>query len=131
MLVFFCALIGMFLWEFLPQYIFPMLSSMAFLCWVAPNNPVMNFVGSGLGGMGFLNLSFDWANVGTPPMSQVAGNLFLTPFGTQLIVFLAFVVNCWILLPAAKWGKLGSWRHNLMFLDIYKGKPIIYLQCIP
>jgi hypothetical protein len=89
MMVFFCALFGMFLWEFLPQYVFPMLSSMAFLCWVAPNNPVMNFVGSGLGGMGFLNLSFDWANVGTPPMSQVAGNLFLTPFGTQLIVFLA------------------------------------------
>ena len=31
-----------------------------------------------------------------------------------MIVFLAFVLNCWILIPAAKWGNLGIYKHGLM-----------------
>jgi hypothetical protein len=43
--------------------VFPFLQSLAFLCWVAPKNEVANFIGGGIGGMGFLNLSLDWSNV--------------------------------------------------------------------
>ncbi len=111
MKVFCFTILGVTTWQFFPEYVFPMLSSLAFLCWVAPKNATANFIGAGLGGMGFLNLSFDWSNVGN--LSQM-GSLFVTPWYTQVIVFLAFVVNCWILLPLAKWGGLGSWHHQLM-----------------
>ncbi|KAF4302820.1 oligopeptide transporter [Botryosphaeria dothidea] len=106
--VFFLALLGVTLWQFLPEYVFPMLGSLAFLCWVAPRNATANFIGAGFGGMGFLNLSLDW--------SSIASNqsLFLTPWWTQVILFAAFAVNCWILLPAAKFGGLGSWHDRLM-----------------
>lgn len=111
MFVFWGVLIGMTLWQFLPEYIFPMTSSLAFLCWVAPNNPVANFVGSGLGGMGFLNLSLDWANIsnynsGVP--------LFLSPWHAQVVLFVSFVFCAWILLPAAKYGGLGYFHEGLM-----------------
>ena len=111
MRVFWLVLLGITLWQFLPEYVFPMLGSMAFLCWVAPHNPIANFVGSGLGGMGFLNLSFDWANIsnynsGVP--------LFLSPWWSQVVLFCSFVLSCWILLPAAKYGSLGSYDHCLM-----------------
>jgi OPT family small oligopeptide transporter len=109
MIVFFSCLGGMTLWQFLPEYIFPMTSSLAFLCWVAPKNPVANFIGSGLGGMGFLNLSLDWSNI-----NWNGSSILITPFWTQVVLFLAFAVNCWILLPAAKWGKLGTYKHGLM-----------------
>ncbi|KAL1962100.1 hypothetical protein VTN77DRAFT_567 [Rasamsonia byssochlamydoides] len=109
MKVFFLCLLGMTLWQFLPEYAFPFTSSLAFLCWVAPHNPVANFIGSGLGGMGFLNLSLDWSNI-----NWNGSSILLTPWWTQVILFLAFVVNCWILLPAAKWGNLGSYHHGLM-----------------
>ncbi|KAL5313535.1 hypothetical protein ACEPPN_017955 [Leptodophora sp. 'Broadleaf-Isolate-01'] len=111
MKVFFFSLLAVAVWQFLPEYVFPMLSSLAFLCWVAPNNAAANFVGGGLGGMGFLNLSLNWANVGN---LSAMGSLFLTPWYTQVIVFSAFVVNCWFLLPLAKWGGLGVWEHGLM-----------------
>ncbi|KAK7700739.1 OPT superfamily [Botryosphaeria dothidea] len=106
--VFFLVLLGVTLWQFLPEYVFPMLGSLAFLCWVAPRNATANFIGAGFGGMGFLNLSLDW--------SSIASNqsLFLTPWWTQVILFAAFAVNCWILLPAAKFGGLGSWHDRLM-----------------
>lgn len=111
MMIFFFVLIGIFFWQFLPEFVFPMMGSLAFLCWVAPHNATANFIGSGFGGMGFMNLSFDWSNIGY--LSQM-GSMFLTPFWTQVIVFSAFVVNCWILIPASKWGGLGSWNEHLM-----------------
>ncbi|KAI1462601.1 OPT superfamily oligopeptide transporter [Annulohypoxylon moriforme] len=111
MRVFWWVLLGITLWQFLPEYVFPMTSSLAFLCWVAPHNPVANFIGSGLGGMGFLNLSFDWANIS----NYLAGvPLFLSPWWSQVVLFASFVMSCWILLPAAKWGGLGGYPHCLM-----------------
>jgi OPT family small oligopeptide transporter len=109
MIIFFSCLGGMTLWQFLPEYVFPMTSSLAFLCWVAPKNPVANFIGSGLGGMGFMNLSLDWSNI-----NWHGSSILITPFWTQVVLFLAFAVSSWILLPAAKWGSLGSYKHGLM-----------------
>jgi OPT family small oligopeptide transporter len=109
MKVFFFALLGMTLWQFLPEYAFPFTSSLAFLCWVAPRNPVANFIGSGLGGMGFLNLSLDWSNI-----NWNGSSIMLTPWWTQVLLFLAFAFNCWVLIPAAKWGNLGSFKHGIM-----------------
>jgi OPT family small oligopeptide transporter len=121
MKVFFFALLGMTLWQFLPEYVFPFTSSLAFLCWVAPHNPVANFIGSGIGGMGFLNLSLDWSNV-----NWNGSSIMLTPFWTQVILFLAFVFNCWVLLPAAKWGNLGSYKHGLMSNSLMQANGTTY-----
>lgn len=104
--VFFFGLIGMTIWQFFPEYIFPMTGSLAFLCWVASRNKVANFIGSGLGGMGFLNFTLDWSNI--------TSSIMIMPYWTQVVQFCAFVLGAWILLPAAKWGKLGSFKYGLM-----------------
>ncbi|KAI0440650.1 OPT oligopeptide transporter protein-domain-containing protein [Xylaria telfairii] len=109
--VFWLTLLGITLWQFLPEFVFPFVSSLAFLCWVAPHNPVANFIGSGLGGMGFLNLSFDWANISN---YNAGVPLFLSPWWSQVVLFASFVLSAWILLPAAKWGGLGGYSHCLM-----------------
>lgn len=106
--IFFLVLLLVTLWQFLPEYVFPMLGSLAFLCWVAPGNPVANFVGAGYGGMGLLNLSLNWSSI------SKNYNLFLTPWWTQVLIFAGFVSSCWILLPAAKYGGLGQWNEQLM-----------------
>jgi hypothetical protein len=111
--VFFLVLLGVTLWQFLPEFVFPMLGSLAFLCWVAPNNSVANFVGAGFGGMGFLNLSLDWSSL------SALYNLFLTPWWTQVLIFAGYACSCWILIPAAKYGGLGEWHHNLMSNRIF------------
>ncbi|KAI0185725.1 putative oligopeptide transporter [Xylaria flabelliformis] len=109
--VFWLTLLGITLWQFLPEFVFPFVSSLAFLCWVAPHNPVANFLGSGLGGMGFLNLSFDWANISN---YNAGVPLFLSPWWSQVVLFASFVLSAWILLPAAKYGGLGGYSHCLM-----------------
>ncbi|KAI3325907.1 OPT oligopeptide transporter protein-domain-containing protein [Xylariaceae sp. AK1471] len=109
--VFWFVLLGITLWQFLPEFVFPFFSSLAFLCWVAPHNPIANFIGSGLGGMGFLNLSFDWANISN---YNAGVPLFLSPWWSQVVLFASFVMSAWVLLPAAKWGGLGGYSHCLM-----------------
>lgn len=108
--VFLAVLIFIILWEFLPEYAFPMLSSLSFLCWVAPRNKIANFLGAGIGGASFLNLTLDWSNISNGTFS----NPMVAPFWTAVVIFAGYVFNCWILLPIAKWGNLGDWNLQLM-----------------
>ncbi|KAJ3725613.1 hypothetical protein DFJ43DRAFT_1041427, partial [Lentinula guzmanii] len=64
MRVFWWAILAFFLWQFLPEYAFPFVSSLAFLCWFS-KHPRAQFLGSGLGGAGFLTLTLDWSNIGS------------------------------------------------------------------
>lgn len=106
MIVFFTVLIGVTIWEFFPEFIFPFTSSLALLCWVAPRNKIANFLGSGLGGMGVLNFTLDWSNI--------TSSIMLYPYWIQVIEFIAFVFGAWVLIPAAKWGNMSSFKHGLM-----------------
>lgn len=94
------------LWQMLPEFLFPMTSSVAVLCYMAPRNPTVNFLGSGLGGMGLLNFSLDWANITSLVM--------LYPYWVQVVQFVGFVLGAWVLIPLAKWSSLFSFKHGLM-----------------
>ncbi|KOS19844.1 Oligopeptide transporter 3 [Escovopsis weberi] len=120
MTVFFSVLAGVILWQFLPEFVFPFLGSLAFLCWVAPHNKTANFVGSGFGGMGFLNLSLDWSSV------SANTSLFLSPWWTQVVMFCSFVFSAWVLIPAAKFGGLGKWDHSLMSNRVFQQNGTAY-----
>lgn len=106
--VFFGSFVFIIFWQFLPEYVFPMLSSLSFLCWVAPRNATANFIGAGIGGMGFLNLSLDWANISNISLN----NPMIVPFWTTAVLTVAFVFNCWVLIPASKWGSLSMWSNE-------------------
>ncbi|CAI5759636.1 unnamed protein product [Candida verbasci] len=111
MQVFFVVLIGVCFWTFLPEYVFPMTSSLALLCWCAPENYTANFIGSGLGGMGFLNISLDWSNI--------TSSIMLSPYWVHVVQFLAFILGAWILIPATKWGNLGNFQYGLMSNNLF------------
>ncbi|KAJ6582260.1 OPT oligopeptide transporter protein-domain-containing protein [Mycena capillaripes] len=102
MRVFWLGILIFFLWEFLPEYIFPFTSSLAFLCWVT-DNPTANFLGSGLGGAGLLNITLDWSNI--------TSTLVYYPYWSQVNIFAAFVLGAWILVPIGAIG--GAWQNDL------------------
>lgn len=106
MKVFFISASALCAWQIFPEYLFPMTSSVAVLCYLAPTNHAANFLGSGLGGMGMLNLSFDWANITSLVM--------LYPYWVQVIQFVGFIIGAWILIPLAKWTSLFSFKYGLM-----------------
>ncbi|ODV79344.1 OPT superfamily oligopeptide transporter [Suhomyces tanzawaensis NRRL Y-17324] len=111
MRVFFMVMTGITMWQFFPEFLFPLTSSLAVLCWMAPYNETVNFIGSGMGGMGVLNLSLDWANI--------TSSIMLYPYWIQVIKFVAFVLGAWIMIPLVKWGNLGTFEHGLMSNSLF------------
>ena len=71
MRVFWYGILAFFCWQFLPEYAMPLVSSLTILCWVS-SNPKVVFAGSGLGGVGFLNITLDWSNIGSSFIYQVS-----------------------------------------------------------
>ncbi|KHJ34530.1 putative small oligopeptide opt family [Erysiphe necator] len=51
---------GSFFWYFVPGWIFQGLSYFTFVCWIAPQNVVVNQLFGGLTGLGLLPLTLDW-----------------------------------------------------------------------
>ncbi|KAJ7735539.1 OPT oligopeptide transporter [Mycena maculata] len=107
MRVFWIVLGTTFLWQFLPEFVFPFTASLAPLCWFASRNHVVNFLGSGIGGIGLLNITLDWSNI--------TSTVITYPYSVQVIVFVAFVITTWILIPVAYFGNIwGSPTYNIM-----------------
>ncbi|KAJ7464217.1 OPT oligopeptide transporter [Mycena galericulata] len=107
MRVFWILFTATFLWQFMPEYVFPFTASLAPLCWFASRNHIANFLGSGIGGIGLLNITLDWSNI--------TSTVITFPYSVQVIVFVSFVITTWILIPVAYFGNLwGSPTYNIM-----------------
>lgn len=111
MRIFFSVLVGVAAWQVMPECVFPMTSSLAVLCWMAPDNPTVNFLGSGMGGMGVMNFSLDWANI--------TSSIMLYPYWIQVIQFVAFVIGAWVMIPLVKWGSVTTFKHGLMSNSLF------------
>jgi hypothetical protein len=52
-----------FLWYFVPGYLFQGLSYFSWVCWIAPDNIVVNQMFGYVSGMGMSIVTFDWAQI--------------------------------------------------------------------
>ncbi|CAG8941383.1 unnamed protein product [Penicillium salamii] len=119
MKVFWIVVLGTFIWQFLPEFLFPFVASLAPLCWFASRNHNVNFIGAGRGGMGLLNITLDWSNI--------TSTVITYPYSVQVIIFVTFVMTCWILIPIAYFGKLwGSPTYDIMSNQVFQKNGSVY-----
>ncbi|KZS97226.1 OPT oligopeptide transporter [Sistotremastrum niveocremeum HHB9708] len=90
---FLCALGAGFVWYFLPGYLFTALSIFNWVCWIAPNNIVVNQVFGYSTGLGMGFITFDWA------MIAYIGSPLVTPWWAEVNIFAAVVLVYWIAVP--------------------------------
>jgi OPT family oligopeptide transporter len=71
-----------FIYYFIPGFFAQFLSMFAFVTWMAPNSPVINQIFGGATGLGWLPITFDWAQVVgyvgspmVPPWHAIANTL--------------------------------------------------------
>ncbi|KAF8350168.1 OPT oligopeptide transporter protein-domain-containing protein [Amanita rubescens] len=90
---FLIAFICSFVWYWVPGYLFTALSVFNWVCWIAPQNVVINTLFGTSTGLGMSVLTFDW--------SQIAfiGSPLVTPWWSELNTAVAFVVMFWFLTP--------------------------------
>ncbi|TKA51429.1 hypothetical protein B0A53_05342 [Rhodotorula sp. CCFEE 5036] len=84
---------GAFCWFWLPGFLFVALSAFSWVCWIAPNNVVVNQLFGVASGLGMGLFSFDWSQI-----AFVASPL-IVPWWAQLNIFGGFFVAFWIIAP--------------------------------
>ncbi|ORY45741.1 OPT superfamily oligopeptide transporter [Rhizoclosmatium globosum] len=96
---FWIAFAGMFVYEWIPEFLAPALQAVSIGCLIAgkgngPSGVLSNFnniAGSVTQGAGFLGMTFDWNNIG--------GIYFAQPFYANAIKTIGYIVFLWIVTP--------------------------------
>lgn len=81
------AFICSFVYYFFPGFIFQALSYFSWICWIAPNNVVVNQVFGQIQGLGFNPITFDWAQI-----SYGNGSPLLIPISSQIMTVAGWFV---------------------------------------
>ncbi|KAI6912027.1 small oligopeptide transporter, OPT family [Hortaea werneckii] len=105
---------GAFFWYWLPGGLFVALSYFTWICWIAPNNIVVNQLFGFQTGLGLSPITFDW--------SQIAynSNPLLSPSWAALNVFAGFAFFFWIVVPGIYYTNTWFTAYlPMMTADVY------------
>ncbi|GAA6042983.1 hypothetical protein JCM8097_003869 [Rhodosporidiobolus ruineniae] len=84
---------GAFLWYWLPGYIFTALSAFSWVCWIRPNNVVVNQLFGVSTGLGMGLITFDWSQI------SYIGSPLVVPWWAEVNMFCGFAVAFWLIAP--------------------------------
>ncbi|OEL21098.1 Oligopeptide transporter 4 [Dichanthelium oligosanthes] len=96
---FLVALACSFAWYAVPGYLFPVLSSVSWVCWVFSKSVTAQQLGSGMQGLGIGAFTLDWSTVSSFLFSPL-----ITPFFAIVNVFFGYAFFVYLILPTAYWG---------------------------
>ncbi|XP_048541595.1 oligopeptide transporter 7-like [Triticum urartu] len=81
-----------------PGYLFQMLTSLSWICWVFPNSVFAQQLGSGLHGLGIAAIGLDWASI-----SSYLGSPLVSPWFATGNVAAGFFIVMYIIVPIGYW----------------------------
>ncbi|KAF9580759.1 hypothetical protein BGW38_002460 [Lunasporangiospora selenospora] len=118
---FFLVASASFTYYWLPGYIFPLLTSISWLCWINRDSLLLNQLGSGLKGIGYGSFTLDWSSMSAWLPSPLA-----IPFWAQANMLAGFTFFIWILIPIMYYtnqydGKLFPIYNTKTYDDV--GQP--------
>ncbi|KAG0285797.1 hypothetical protein BGZ96_010014 [Linnemannia gamsii] len=90
----------MFLYQWIPGFIFPVVPSIAWVCRIDPKNHVLATIG-GAQGLSVGAISLDWNNI----VSFLSSSL-VVPWWAQVNIALGFFLIAWIMVPIAYYTNL-------------------------
>ncbi|KAF6153675.1 hypothetical protein GIB67_000908 [Kingdonia uniflora] len=102
---FLIAFIGSFAYYVFPGYLFPMLTSLSWICWILPTSVLAQQLGSGLYGLGIGAIGLDWSTI-----SSYLGSPLASPWFATANIAVGFAVVMYVLTPITYW------------LNVYKAK---------
>ncbi|KAK2408537.1 OPT super [Trifolium repens] len=79
-----------------PGYLFPMLTSLSWICWVFPNTVIAQQLGSGLHGLGVGAVGFDWSSI-----CSYLGSPLASPWFATANIAAGFGIFMYVIVPIA------------------------------
>ena len=82
-------------------YLFTALSTFSYICWIKPQDVVINQLFGVSGGLGMGILTFDWAQI------TWIGSPLMVPWWAEVQIFAGFFMVYWILCPILYYTNVG------------------------
>lgn len=95
--------IASFVWYWFPGFIFKALSSFNWVCWIAPNNIIVNQIFGIYSGLGIMPITFDWTQITQALTVSPLATPFWVAANTYGSVFIFFVLLLPILYYTNTW----------------------------
>ncbi|KAH0452441.1 hypothetical protein IEQ34_019740 [Dendrobium chrysotoxum] len=95
---FLVAFICSFAYYIFPGYLFSMLTSLSWICWIFPNSVFAHQLGSGLRGLGIGAIGLDWSTV-----SSYLGSPLASPWFATANIAAGFFIIMYVISPITYW----------------------------
>ncbi|KAK8936034.1 Oligopeptide transporter 5 [Platanthera zijinensis] len=105
-----------------PNYLFPSISALSFICWFWTNSVTMQQVGSGLQGLGVGAFAVDWSAV-----AGFLGSPLATPGFAIINVMFGFIMVVYVIIPLTYWNNAYHAKNFPIFSsNVYMGNGTLY-----
>ncbi|KAF8391689.1 hypothetical protein HHK36_023998 [Tetracentron sinense] len=119
---FFMVLATSFSYYIIPNYFFPSITSLSFLCWIWKDSITAQQIGSGLHGLGLGSFAFDWSTA-----SSFLGSPLVTPAFAIINVLVGFSLMLYVLIPIAYWtNAFEAKRFSIFTSHVFDSNGIPY-----
>ncbi|KAI3502831.1 hypothetical protein L1887_31175 [Cichorium endivia] len=109
---FIIAFICSFAYYVLPGYLFPMLTSLSWLCWIFPKSVLAQQIGSGLHGLGLGAIGLDWSSI-----SSYLGSPLASPWFATVNIAVGYGLVTYVITPLAYWFNVYDAKRFPIFSD--------------
>ncbi|KAK3228141.1 hypothetical protein Dsin_008003 [Dipteronia sinensis] len=109
---FLIAFIFSFAYYVFPGYLFQMLTSLSWICWIFPKSVLAQQLGSGLYGLGIGTLGLDWSTI-----SSYLGSPLASPWFATANVAAGFVFVMYVSTPLCYWLNVYNAKTFPIFSD--------------
>ncbi|KAI3699359.1 hypothetical protein L2E82_43615 [Cichorium intybus] len=109
---FLIAFICSFAYYVLPGYLFPMLTSLSWLCWIFPKSVLAQQIGSGLHGLGLGAIGLDWSSI-----SSYLGSPLASPWFATVNIAVGYGLVTYVITPLAYWFNVYDAKRFPIFSD--------------
>ncbi|KAB1215526.1 Oligopeptide transporter 7 [Morella rubra] len=119
---FLIAFICSFAYYVFPGYLFEMLTSLSWICWIFPNSVLAQQLGSGLYGLGIAAVGIDWSTI-----SAYLGSPLASPWFATANVAAGFIFVMYILTPICYWLNVYKAKTFPIFSDdLFTSTGLVY-----
>ncbi|KAL5738678.1 hypothetical protein ACOSP7_031439 [Xanthoceras sorbifolium] len=109
---FLLVLIGSFAYYVLPGYLFGVLTSISWVCWLAPKSVLVQQLGSGMQGLGIGSIGIDWSTV-----SAYLGSPLASPWFATANIAVGFCLVMYVITPLSYWLNLYHAKNFPIFSE--------------
>ncbi|XP_058003120.1 oligopeptide transporter 1 [Hevea brasiliensis] len=113
--------VSSFAYYIVPNYLFPSITALSFICWIWKDSITAQQIGSGLKGLGIGSFALDWSTI-----SSFLGSPLATPGFAVINLLAGFIIILYIMIPIAYWtDSYGAKRFPIFSSHVFNatGQP--------